>query len=48
VLRGSCGDAAGMELCCLFVERIAVNTGTAAVCLASPGQRAGTARPAVG
>src|SRR6266536_3254385 len=41
VLRGSRGDAAGIELGSSFVERIAVNTGTVPVCPASRGQRAG-------
>jgi hypothetical protein len=41
VLRGSRGDAAGIELGSSFVERIAVNTGTVPVCPAARGQRAG-------
>src|SRR5204862_3101385 len=42
VLRGSRGDAAGIELGSSFVERIAVNTGTVPVCPAARGQRAET------
>jgi hypothetical protein len=41
VLRGSRGDAAGIELGSSFVERIAVNTGTVSVCPVVRGQRTG-------
>ena len=41
MLRGSRGDAAGIELGSSFVERIAVNTGTVPVCPTARGQRAG-------
>src|SRR6476659_54450 len=40
VLRGSRGEAAGIELGSSFVERIAVNTGTVPVCPVLRGQRA--------
>ena len=39
MLRGSRGDAAGLELGSSFVERIAVNTGTVPVCPVPRGQR---------
>jgi RNA-directed DNA polymerase len=41
VLRGSRGDAAGIELGSSFAERIAVNTGTVPVCPAARSQRGG-------
>jgi hypothetical protein len=42
VLRGSRGEAAGIELGSSFAERIAVNTGTVPVCPAVRGQRTGS------